>query len=87
MAYSVEKCREIRDRVDEVGIYETAVEYGIAIDSIKRALRYIKQEEKTDELAERRDCRINGGHRVLCIGDLHAPFDLDEYFDFVCEVN
>ena len=88
MAYSINKCLEIRDRVDEIGIYETAIEYGINTDSVKRALRYAKgQEEKTDEFIERRDCRINGGHRVLCIGDLHAPFDLDEYFDFVCEVN
>lgn len=88
MAYSAEKCLEIRNRVDEIGIYETAVEYGINTDSVKRALRYVKgHKEANDELIERRDCRINGGHRVLCIGDLHAPFDLDEYFDFVCEVN
>ena len=42
MAYSVEKCLEIRDRVDEIGIYETALEYGINTDSVKRALRYTK---------------------------------------------
>ena len=87
MAYSIKKCKEIRNRVDEVGIYEAAIEYGISTNSIKRALRYVKHEEKNAVTIERRDCKINGGHRVLCIGDLHAPFDLDEYFDFVCEVN
>jgi hypothetical protein len=27
MAYSIKKCKEIRNRVDEVGIYEAAIEY------------------------------------------------------------
>jgi hypothetical protein len=87
MAYSLNKCREIRNRVDEVGIYETSIEYGITMDSVKRALRYIKEEGITNVRTEKRDCKLEGGHRVLCIGDLHAPFDLDEYFDFVCEVD
>jgi metallophosphoesterase superfamily enzyme len=26
------------------------------------------------------------GSRVLCIGDIHAPFDLDSYFDFCCSI-
>ena len=56
MAYSINKCLEIRDRVDEIGIYETAVEYGINTDSVKRALRYVKgHEEANDELVERRE--------------------------------
>ena len=87
MPYSINRCKEIRNRVDEVGIYETAVEFGISMESVKRALRYIK--ENTDEKTKnctKRDCKVNGGHRVLCIGDLHAPFDLEGYFDFICEV-
>ena len=40
MPYSISKCEEYRDRVNEVGVYETALEYGISADSIKRALRY-----------------------------------------------
>ncbi len=87
MAYSLNKCRKIRDRVDEVGIYETALEFAISSDSVKRALRYLKKDKSDDEtITERRDCIINGGNTVLCIGDLHCPFDLESYFDFVCDI-
>lgn len=87
MAYSIEKCMMIRARVDEVGIYETAVEFGISTESVKRAMRMLKKELTADaDDSERRDCKINGENTVLCIGDLHAPFDLDDYFDFVVKV-
>lgn len=83
MAYSIQKCREIRDRVEEVGIYETSIEYGISADSVKRALRYVKAEKKLPDPT--RDCVLNGGRRVLCVGDLHCPFDLDGYLEFCVE--
>lgn len=90
MAYSIDKCRVIRDRVDEVGIYETALEFGITKESVKRAMRYLKQDESEKDgkeiTIERRDCVLDGGHTVLVIGDLHCPFDLEGYFDFVCSV-
>lgn len=84
MAYSIDKCIQIRNRVDEVGIYETSIEYGISMESVKRAMRLLKKELKDegDNDSAKRECRVNGQHTVLCIGDLHAPFDLDEYFEF-----
>tara|TARA_S200000501_G_scaffold367015_1_gene402735 strand:- start:13702 stop:14553 length:852 start_codon:yes stop_codon:yes gene_type:complete len=94
MAYSIDKCKLIATRVDEIGISETAIEFGIANDSVKRALRYVRQHEREDLLMQpkdeikkqRNECVINGGNTVLCIGDLHTPFDLDEYFDHCCMV-
>jgi len=87
MPYSIKRCEEIRDRVDDIGIYDAAVEFGISMESVKRAMRYLKENVKDEtQHYEKRDCKLNGGHRVLCIGDLHSPFDLEGYFDFVCEV-
>tara|TARA_R100001086_G_scaffold209772_4_gene125584 strand:- start:883 stop:1704 length:822 start_codon:yes stop_codon:yes gene_type:complete len=83
MAYSIKKCKEISERVTEIGIFETSIEYGISADSVKRALRYLKAEEKLPNPIE--SCVINGGRRVLIVGDLHCPFDLDGYLDFCKE--
>ena len=84
MPYSISKCKEYRDRVNEVGVYETALEYGISADSIKRALRYLNTEEKIPNPME--ECVLNGGRNVLVIGDLHCPFDLDGYLDFCSDI-
>ena len=87
MPYSTKKCEQIRKRVDEIGIYETALEYGISMESVKRAMRYIKPKKEDESAYERkRTCVLNGGNTVLVIGDLHSPFDLEEYFDFVCDI-
>ena len=50
MAYSIDKCKLIATRVDEIGISETAIEFGIAKDSVKRALRYVRHHEREDLL-------------------------------------
>jgi len=86
MAYSIQRCREIKARADEVGIYETALEQNISADSVKRALRYVKHHDQDDLIIPKNKYEINNGQTVLCIGDLHSPFDLDEYFDFVKDV-
>lgn len=80
MPYSITKCKQISSRVNEVGIYETSIEYGISADSVKRALRYLKDEHDIESPTEH--CTISDGRRVLVIGDLHSPFDLDGYLDF-----
>ena len=91
MAYSLEKCRKISQRVDEVGIHDTAHEMGVSMDTVKRALRDLRKHEGkviSIESDDRQPCRINTGkERVLIIGDLHAPFDLDAYFDFCVSVS
>ena len=84
MPYSISTAKKIRDRVNEVGIYETSIEFGIAASSVKRALRTLKSEEELPNPIE--DCIINGGRRVLCVGDLHCPFDLDGYVDFCINI-
>ena len=80
MAYSLKKAKEILTRVEQVGIAETALEYGIAASSVKRALRYLNKNNKIPNPIDQ--CVINGGRKVLCIGDLHCPFDLDGYLEF-----
>ena len=80
MAYSLSKAKEIYDRVNEVGIAETSREYGIAASSVKRAIRYLRTEKNLPDPMQQ--CVIDGGHNVLCVGDLHCPFDLDGYVDF-----
>lgn len=82
--YSIATAKKIRDRVNEVGIYETSVEFGISASTVKRALRRAKEEINLENPIE--SCVINGGRRVLCIGDLHCPFDLDGYLDFCLSV-
>ena len=84
MAYSIARCREIKERVDDIGIFETAVEYGISAESVKRALRYLKAETSIPTPMER--CKLNGGRNVLVIGDLHCPFDLNGYLDFCSDM-
>lgn len=84
MAYSLKKAREILTRVEQVGIAETAMEYGIAASSVKRALRYLNKKKKIPNPIDQ--CVINGGRRVLCVGDLHCPFDLDGYLEFCINV-
>ena len=85
--YSKEKTIQVKNRVDDIGIHDTAFEYDVSIETIKRILRYYKQiileKEVTDEVEHH---KLNGDHRVLCIGDLHAPFDLEEYYDFCCDI-
>ena len=82
--YSIATARKIRDRVNEVGIYETSLEFGISASTVKRALRRAKEEINLENPIE--ECIINGGRRVLCIGDLHCPFDLDGYLEFCLEI-
>lgn len=80
MPYCKETAEKIRDRVNEVGIRETSIEYGISASSVKRALRVLKKEHNLPNPVEH--CVIIGGNKVLCIGDLHCPFDLEGYLEF-----
>lgn len=82
--WSVKKLQDIRDRVDQVGIYETSIEFGISADSVKRALREISAQKNTLNPIE--TCILSGGRNVLVIGDLHCPFDLNGYVDFCIEM-
>ena len=87
MAYSIERLKKIGKRVDEIGIYDTSVEFDISIESVKRAMRMLKQHTKEKGVIDEvKHHKLNGDHRVLCIGDLHAPFDLEEYYDFCCDI-
>jgi predicted MPP superfamily phosphohydrolase len=87
MAYSIERCIEITNRVDEVGIHDTSIEFNISKETVKRAMRYLKQNIRENEVIDEVEHhKLNGDHRVLCIGDLHAPFDLEEYYDFCCDI-
>tara|TARA_A200000159_G_scaffold145491_1_gene151119 strand:+ start:176 stop:994 length:819 start_codon:yes stop_codon:yes gene_type:complete len=82
MAYSINKCKEIRDRVEQIGIRETAIEFGISADSVKRAMRYLHAEENVPSPIY--NCKLSD-KRVLVVGDLHCPFDLDGYLNFCIE--
>jgi metallophosphoesterase superfamily enzyme len=87
MPYGYTKSKEISNRANEIGIYEAALEFAITKDSVKRAMRNVNQTEGAphDE-ATRNECCVTGGKTVLVIGDLHCPFDLEEYHEFVCGV-
>ena len=82
--YSINKARQIKQRVDEIGIYETSIEFGISADSVKRAMRFLNKETSIENPVQR--CKVKGG-RVLVIGDLHCPFDLDGYLNFCKQVH
>ena len=75
MAYSKETSFEIREKVKQIGIYETSLLFDISEESVKRAVR-IANKYTNDSTKS----------TVLCIGDLHCPFELNGYFDFVCSV-
>ncbi len=84
MPYKYETAVKIRNRVNEVGIYETSLEFGISASSVKRALRTAKARDDLDNPMD--NCVINGGRKVLCVGDLHCPFDHDEYVHFLIDI-
>jgi|TARA_Y100000289_G_scaffold57781_1_gene62452 metallophosphoesterase superfamily enzyme len=82
--YSLKKAKEIYDSVVDIGIAETSQKYGISAESVKRAVRELKLKQNMPSPIEQ--CVVTGGRKVLCIGDLHCPFDLDGYLDFCTDV-
>ena len=80
MAYSEKKAKEIKSLALELGVTKAAKKLKMTAESVKRAVR-IADKSKQKEVVHVKQNSPFGESRVLVIGDLHAPFDLDSYFE------
>lgn len=87
MACSDKRAKAIRKRALQVGVYETALEFGINEQSVNRYVRIAEKREPCDCAGDgyvkdvSPSYRSDTHNRILVIGDLHSPFDYEPYFD------
>lgn len=96
MGRSFKKLAVINNLVKAHGIEDAAKTLGMKESSVARRVRDYKKATRNslseggylpDVDAGFRNRRLKGkGHRVLVIGDIHSPFDLDAYFSHCVSV-
>ena len=83
MAYSQESVSEAFKLVMEVGSKRAAKKLKVSEKTIARLISYAMKKNKT----KKQEVIAGDEIRMLIIGDLHAPFDLDSYFDHCVAVH
>ena len=84
MAYSEKKAKEIKKLALELGVNKAAKKLKMSAESVKRAIRIADKTNKEIQYVPK--TQVHGESRVLVIGDLHSPFDLDSYFTHCVDV-
>ena len=84
MAYSEKKAKEIKKLALELGVNKAAKKLKMSAESVKRAIRIADKTNKEIKYVPK--TQVYGDSRVLVIGDLHSPFDLDSYFGHCVDV-
>jgi len=86
MAVSKEKAKRVAKYSKKHGVEKAMSKFELSSETISRYMRVAKSSYLPDVNPAYRKRQLSEGYRVLCIGDLHTPFDLEEYFDHCVSV-